>query len=281
MKYGITQWSYPGNGIYAMKFVAQAGYDGMQIELGDYTNGYYLQYKQMQEIYLEEAERYSLEFPSIVFNDMMRIGFLGPKDHDEYKITIDAIDLCLSVADQMKIDTVMLPSFFATHIETDDDLARTAEVLKDTCVKAQKYGITVETETTLSAEKQIEMMNIVDMQNLTYFYDSQNLCWFDGYSQTEILTKMLPYMGKQLHLCDGFGFYKDNNPEGTCPNGGSILGTGESDFFGQMKILGENKFDGWLIVENAYWRPPLYYQGNPFDLAKKDLDIIKQVVSAW
>jgi len=281
MKYGITQWSYPGNGIYAMRFVAQAGYDGMQIELGDYTNGYYLKNKEMQDIYLEEAERYGLEFPSIVLNDMMRIGILGPKDGDEYKITVDAIDLCISVADQMKIDTIMLPAFHASQIETDGDLARMAEVLKDTCMKAQKYRITIETETALTAEKHIEMVKSVDMPNLNTFFDSQNLSWFYGYSQTENLIKLLPYLGKQLHLCDGWGLCKDDIPKGKCPNGGAILGTGEGEFFEQMKILGENSFDGWMITENMYWCVPLNSLGNPYDLAKKDLDIVKKAVAAW
>lgn len=280
MKYGIVQWSYPGNGLYAMRYVAQAGYDGMQLELGGYGDGYYLQNKQLQEIYLEEAERYSLEFPSIVLNDMMTIGILGPKDEDEYKTAIDSIDLCLSVADQMKIDSVMLPSFIASQILTDEHFERTIEVLKDTCVKAQKYQISIETETALSAEKQIELMNRIDMPNLNYFFDSQNLGWFHGHSQTDTLRKMYPYMCKQIHLCDGRGHYEDNDREAS-PNGGAILGTGEGEFFEQMKILGELQYDGWMITENVYWRKPLRDQGNPYELAKKDLDIVKKAVAEW
>jgi sugar phosphate isomerase/epimerase len=210
----------------------------------------------------------------------MRIGFLGPKDCDDYKIAIDSIDMCLSVADRMKIDTIMIPSFFENQMHTDEHFERTVEVLKDTCIKAQKYNITVETETPLPAEKQIELMKAVDMPNLNTFFDSQNLVWFEGYSQTENLIKQFPYLGKQIHLCDGNGFYKDNSREGS-PNGGYILGTGNGEFFEQMKILMENNFDGWLITENMYWRKPLYDMGNPYELAKKDLDIVKEFVNNW
>jgi sugar phosphate isomerase/epimerase len=276
MKYAITQWSYPGNGIYAIKFAASAGYEGIQIELGDYKNGYYMKNREMQKIYMEEAEKYGLEFPSIVLNDVMRHGFLGPRDNDEYKIAIDSIDMILEVASEMKLNSVMIPSFFESQICNMDNFNRTVEVLRDTCVKAEKNGILIASETSLAAEMQIELMKQIDMPNLKTFFDTQNLLWYDGLSQTENLIKLLPYLCKQVHLCDGWG-----NRENGGPNGGAILGTGEAKFFEQIKILGESHFDGWLITENIYWKKSLYDLGNPYELSKKDLEIVKKAASEW
>jgi sugar phosphate isomerase/epimerase len=276
MKYAITQWSYPGNGIYAIRFAAQAGYDGIQIELGDYTNGYYMKNREMQQVYKEETEKHGLEIISIVLNDVMRRGFLGPKDGDDYKIAMGSIDMILEVASAMKLNSVMVPSFGVSKICNRDDFNRTVEVLKDTCVKAEKYGINIESETSLAAEMQIDLMKQVDMPNLSTFFDTQNLQWNDGLSQTENLVKLLPYLCKQIHLCDGWG-----NRENGGPNGGAILGTGSAEFFEQMKILGESHFDGWLITENIYWKKSLYDLGNPYELSKKDLEIVKKAVAEW
>ena len=274
MKYAIAQWCYPGKGIYSIRLAAQAGFDGIQIELGDYTNGYYMQYREIQGMYLEEAEKYGVEFPSIALNDIMRHGFLGPKDDDDYKLAMDSVDMILDVAVSMNLDSVTVPSFFESQINSVEDFDRTVEVLKYICSNALKSGISVGSETSLSAERQIELIRQVDMPNLKTFFDTQNLFWFDGLAQTENLTKLMPFLGNQMHVCDGLGRYKDGGP-----SGGYILGKGDAEFFEQMKILGENHYDGWLISENLYWKKPLCDTGNPVELAKIDLEVMRTAVA--
>ena len=274
MKYAITQWSYPGKGFYAIRFAAQAGFDGLQIELGDLDNGFYMKNKELQQVYMEEADKYGIQFPSIVLNDIMRHGFLGPKNEDDYKIALDSIDMILEAAYAMKLNSIMIPSFFESQILNADHFNRTVEVLTDTCMKAQKYDISVESETSLSADMQIKLMQQVNMPNLKTFFDTQNLFWYDGLSQTENLTKLIPYLCNQIHVCDGWGRLKDGGP-----SGGRLLGTGDAEFYEQMKILGEHHFDGWLIIENIYRKKPLYDEGNPYELAKKDLQTLKKAVA--
>lgn len=277
MKYGITQWSYPGNGIYAMKYVAEAGYDGMQIELGGLDNGYYMGEKKVRDVYMEEAERYGLTFPSIVLNDLMYHGLMGDKDAEDFKSCMYAQDLILETAQAMGLDYVMLPFFFESEIRTDGDFERAVTYIKEICEKAKGCGIKIGAETALNWDKQIELMDEVDADNLDCFFDTQNYMWYDGYSQTENLEKLYPRLGDQLHLCDG----SDTRANGGT-NGGMLLGQGAGEFLAQMDILRDNKFDGWMILENIYTRPALYaMEDDPFELSKKELAYVKDIVSKW
>ena len=87
MKYGIAQWCFP-NGQYAFALAEKAGYDGVQVETGLDSNGYYMRDKGMQRIYLEAAKRHRQEIISVVDNDLMYVGCQGKKDEEEYKPSI-------------------------------------------------------------------------------------------------------------------------------------------------------------------------------------------------
>ena len=277
MKYGITQWSYPGNGIYAMKYVAEAGYDGMQIELGGLDNGYYMGEKKMRAMYREEAERYGLEFPSIVLNDLMYHGLMGDKGGSDYKSCMYAQELILEAAADLGLDYVMLPFFFESEIRTEEDFERAAQYISEICAKGKKAGIKIGAETALNWDRQIDLMKAVNAENLDCFFDTQNYMWYDGYSQTENMEKLYPYLGEQLHLCDGSGTRAEG---GT--NGGMLLGEGKGEFVEQMEILREKEFDGWMILENIYTRPALYeMKEDAYTLAGKELEHVKGIVAGW
>ncbi|MEA4853421.1 MAG: sugar phosphate isomerase/epimerase [Christensenella sp.] len=277
MKYGITQWSYPGNGIYAMKYVADAGYDGMQIELGGLDNGYYMGEKKIQEAYREEAAKYGLEFPSIVLNDLMYHGLMGNKDGIDFKSCMHAQELILETADAMRLDYVMLPFFFESEIKTDEDFERAVVYITEICAKAKPYGIKIGAETALNWDKQIALMDAVEADNLDCFFDTQNYMWYDGYSQIENMEKLYSRLGNQLHLCDGSGTRAEG---GT--NGGMLLGAGKGEFLAQMDILRKNKFDGWMILENIYTRPAFYaMKEDPYVLAENELRYVIGIVSEW
>ena len=68
LKYGICQWCMPGDGMYAPKLAALAGWDGVQLDLGTYERGMALTQKAIQEGLLEDAERYNISYPSLVVN---------------------------------------------------------------------------------------------------------------------------------------------------------------------------------------------------------------------
>lgn len=272
MKYGITQWSYPGNGIYAMPFVKEAGYDGMQIELGGLDDGFYMSEPKLQKMYMEEAGRLGLEFPSIVLNDLMYHGIIGSKDGVDYKSAVMAQDLIVEAAHAMNIPYIMLPFFYESDCTGEHNFERAVEYLREICKKAAKYDLMVGAETPLNWDKQIELEEAVGADNLDTFFDTINYAWYYGYSQVENLNKLYPHMGTQVHVCDGTG-----TKESGGPNGGAFLGKGDGQVLEQLEILRTNEFDGWLIIENMYKLPEFFgLETDPYELAAQELRFLKE-----
>lgn len=248
IKYAITQWSLPGHGGYSVKYAAEAGLDGMQIELGSLEDGYYMAEKKVQTDYLEDGKRYGITYPSLVLNCLSTHGFVGDEAEADYKIAMESMAMSLDVAEDMGIPMIMVPQFWANEITDDLKFDNTVKVMKKFCKDAAERGIAITSETILAADRQIELMKAVDMPNLSTLYDSQNYYFFYGYSQKETLDKLFPYISDQVHVKDGVGL---DGKGGVLS--GALLGEGDSDFMATVDKLKENKFEGWLILENYYY----------------------------
>jgi sugar phosphate isomerase/epimerase len=248
IKYAVTQWSLPGNFGYSVKYAAEAGLDGMQIELGALENGYYMAEKKVQNDYLEDGKKYGIEYPSLVLNCLSIHGFVGDESEDDYKIAMESLDLSLDVAESMKIGMIMVPQFWGNEITDDRTFENTVKVMKKFCGNALERGIKITSETILAADRQIELMKAVDMPNLSTLYDSQNYHFFYGYDQKEVFEKLYPYISDQVHIKDGIGL---DGKGGVLS--GALLGEGDSDVRSTADILKKNDFKGWLILENYYY----------------------------
>lgn len=248
IKYAVTQWSLPGNFGYSVKYAAEAGLDGMQIELGSLENGYYMAEKKIQDDYLEDAKKYGIEFPSLVLNCLSVHGFVEGEGCDDYKIALESLDLSLETADAMKIGMIMIPHFWGNEITDDRTFANAVKVMKKFCGDALERGIKITSETILPADRQIELMKAIDMPNLSTLYDSQNYHFFYGYDQKDVFEKLYPYISDQVHIKDGIGL----DGQGGVLSG-ALLGEGDSDLRSTADILKKNNFEGWLILENYYY----------------------------
>jgi sugar phosphate isomerase/epimerase len=59
-----------------------------------------------------------------------------------------------------------------------------------------------------------------------------------------------------------------------------LLGEGDSDFYGTMRVLRERNYKGWLYLENYYDRLPLRNLAprEYISIIRKDLDILKAAI---
>lgn len=276
MKYGLTQWCFP-NGLYAFELAAKAGYDGVQVESGQEATGYYLCDPSMQEIFKEAAKRCGQEIISVVDNDIMNVGCQGDKDSEEYRNCLKIIDKTIQTAKALGCERIMLPMFKHSQIKPNDPATyeRAVEVLGIACDHAADYGITVETETSIPAVMQKQLMEDIGRKNLVNLYDTQNLYWYDGLDAVKELRELLPLNGPEIHVCDGWG---TNMLSGT--NGASLLGEGEGHFDEQIGIICAANWDGWLILENTYRKPAYAGKGTFLELAKRDLRTMQESVKA-
>lgn len=276
MKYGITQWSF-ANGIYALRLAAEAGFDGLQVETGCQTSGYYMREPEIQKMYLEDARRYGVELISVVNNDMMYVGCQGPKDGGEYKLSQKAISYTVETARDLGLNRIMLPFFHASQIHPDrpETFDRAVEVLKSACDQAASEGILVQAETSISTPRQRALLDAVGAKNLVSFYDTQNLYWFDGLEALNELPGMIPMNGPEMHLCDGWGRIPD------LTNGAAPLGEGTANIEAQVRMICQSGWDGWLITENNYYYEPFWGKGSMLELAKRDLATVRRLVAQY
>lgn len=268
IKLGICEWSLPGGGLYGCKIASEAGLEGIQIDIGPRNRNYPLTHKKMQEAYLEAAEKWGITFPSLNVLELINIGMNNPKGSEEEKVSLDAIYKGIDAAKEMSIPLVMLPSFFKGEIKTDEDFYNTAECVKHACEYAGRKDIGIGYESTLSAEENLKMLEVVGSENLKLYYDSQNLFLLRGYDQAKIFSQLADYIVKEIHIKDGDGYM-----------GGSLLGKGKSGFSKTIDEIKANDYSGWILLENNYDQEPLCGEGdNPYELLREDVNTLRDVL---
>ncbi len=269
VKLGICNFCVPGTGIFAPRFVAEAGLDGMSIEFGTYEKGFPLSNRRLQEAYLDEQQKYGIEYCNIGLSGFDFIPFHAREDHPLYDVVRQALKSAVDAAAFMKIPLVFVPFFGVSAIESEQDFEYTVRALQYICDLAGEKGIQVASENTLDTQGQINLVKAVDRENFGLFYDSNNLFHFKGFDQVEMLYELYDYLVPQLHVKDG--------KKGVMA--GSLLGKGDSDFYGTIKVLKNKNYSGWIIIENLYELKPLRDEGKDiFELFLEDVRILKEAV---
>lgn len=267
VKLGVTQWSLPGNGVFAIQTVAEAGLKGLQIELGSYERGFHMAQPRMREYYMKEAQKYNISFPSLVLNDLHYEGLINDKGSEKYNIAYESVKLGIETARAMGIKAVMIPHFLDNEIKSQQDFDRTADALKYACDLAGD-DITIASEAIISAFRHVELVKKVGRKNLKIFHDSQNYKLFRNYDQLETIDGFYDYMIDQIHVKDGIGVVSS-----------ALLGKGDSNFYGTIDYLKKRNYSGWLILENYYDRQPLAKPADDYyALLAEDVRILKEAV---
>lgn len=148
------------------------------------------------------------------------------KNCEKGKIAYEQMRIAINLAFEMNIKVVMIPNFFSNFISERDHFVNAAEALKYCCDIAAQKDILIASETVLSAEEHIGLIEAVGKPNIRIFFDSMNYKFFKKYDQLEILKKVYGKMLPQIHVKDGKGNLS-----------GSLLGEGEMDFKRQIDFL--------------------------------------------
>ena len=270
LKYGICQWCMPGDGMYAPKLAAEAGWDGVQLDLGTYERGMALTQKSIQEGLLEDAERYHIAYPSLVVNAVtVHSMSKNPRDSSEGQIVYELIRKGVEATSALKIEAIMLPCFFESYINSEEEFRNTVEAFRYCCQLAQDKGLDVYVESILSAEDQLRMLECVKMPNLYAFYDTQNYDAFSDLDQVEMVRALQPYMGTQFHVKDGAGTTSNR-----------MVGEGNGKVFETMKYIRDKGFSGWVISENFYDKLPIRLRNEADQMAvsTEDLAVIRRAM---
>lgn len=269
IKIGAVAWGLPGGGAYAARTAKAAGLDGIQLELGSYEMGYPLSQKPVMDGYREDRDRYGIEYPALVLNDVMVHEFINGKNSEHGKIAYDQIALGVETAKVLGIDRIMIPNFLENLITEEKHIECTKEALEYACRLAETEEILILTENALDWRNQIELIQDVNRNNLRIHFDTQNFKFNFEMDQCSQLQGLYPYIDSVMHVKDGI-----KNP-GEC-----LLGEGNTDFFGQMNYLREQKFKGYLVIENYYNLLPLREKEGTrqqMALLQKDIETVRKI----
>ena len=250
IKIGACDWGLPGNGLYATQIAAAAGLDALSLKIGLHEFDYPLTQPEMQKIYLNEQQKYGIEYCAIALNDFDNIPMHARKGTKAYDIVWDLLKRAVHTAKALGVQMIQVPGFAASEIKNE-------------------HGISVAGENVMNVKEFRTLYDMVDRKNFYLYFDSQNYYLNRGYRETDILEGLYPLMCNQLHVKDG--------ADGALS--GSLLGTGDSRFFETMTWLDQHSYTGYILLENYYDQMPLRTQAeNPYDLLREDIKILKTAI---
>ncbi len=264
-KIGICEWSLPIDGPYACKLARELGFEGIQLNIGDYERDFPMGKKFVQDAFLEMGEASGIEFPSLAALVTDYYTMFPTINREESDIVKKGITRAIGACVLMRIPLLMIPNFVKSEIKSRQDFDEAAEVFKWACDETGKHDITVALENTLSTEQTLEMIDAINRPNLRLYFDTQNYYLSNGHSSARMLDELMEHVC-QIHVKDGKG--KDLS--------GALLGKGDAGFYECIEVIKKHRYAGWIISENYYDQKPLS-ELNPDTpaLIKEDLKILR------
>lgn len=270
VKLGITEWSLPVDGPYGCKIAAEVGFEGIQLDVGNFDRNFPKTKKVVQDAYLAAAQQWGIEYTAMGCNELDNYNMVAPKGSGERAIALRTITSAVDAAAAMGISIVMVQSFNASAIETEQDFKRAVNVIKYASDYAGGKGkITIGVENLLSVENLLRFIEEVNRPNLKIYFDTQNYYLHERVDVAAMVKPLAPYFC-QVHVKDGYQF--DVEPSG------ALLGHGATGFYKTIDELRKCEYSGWLISENFYDRGPIsHLNEDPVELMKKDYQVLKDI----
>lgn len=268
IKLGIAEWSVPIAGPAACRYVAHAGLDGLQVDLGPAAAGYPMSRQLVRDAYQEAAADAGIELVSLAANELCVDGLDVAPDSDGGRRARATMAAAIAAAAALGLDLVQFPCFEGSFVSTPEQRRNMADGLRFACTLAADHGITVATENVLSVEETDELFERVDADNLAVFFDMQNYLLNRGFDQVAHLDALYPRVA-QAHAKDGNGGVLSS----------AIVGTGEANVAQQISLLIERGYTGWISLENFYATGPLAHRNpEPIDTMTEDAAALRHLV---
>jgi sugar phosphate isomerase/epimerase len=230
LKIGVTDWNLRLTcKIEAVALAKELGFDGVQVSIGRDVKDEKMTMDNPELIarYREESKKLQIPLDGTCL-DRLHVDCLRNNNRDAEKRLADGIRITKALGVQ-----VMLMPFFGNCATKPEDFESTAALLKELAPEAQKSGVILGLENTLSAENNVRIMDMVKSPCLKVYYDVGNST-NNGYD----ILKEIVWLGKdricQIHLKDK-----------------AYLGEGSIDFPKVMEAIRKTGFDGYANLETS------------------------------
>jgi uracil-DNA glycosylase family 4 len=228
LKIGVTDWNLQLTcKIEAVALAKELGFDGVQVSIGRTVtdNKMTMDDSALIAQYREESKKHKIPLDGTCL-DRLHVDCLKSNNRDAAKRVSDGIRITHALGVQ-----VMLMPFFGKCSTTPADYDSTADLLKELAPEAEKAGVILGLENTLSAEDNVRIMDKVKSPVVKVYYDVGN-----STNNKYDVVKEIPWLGKdricQIHLKDQ-----------------GYLGEGKIDFEKVLAAIRSIGFDGFANLE--------------------------------
>ncbi|MFN7934947.1 MAG: sugar phosphate isomerase/epimerase family protein [Bryobacteraceae bacterium] len=226
---GVTDWNLRLTGkLEAVALAARVGFAGVQVSLGrkPVDNKLPLDNNDLIAQYKAEAKKHNIKLMGTCL-DILHVNYLK-NDKLGAKWVADSIP----ITKKLGIKVILLPFFGKGALETQAEKDYVGDVLRDIAPEAEKQGIILGLEDTISAEDNVRIAERTRSKAVVTYYDIGNSSR-NGFDP----VKEIRWLGKkricQIHLKDNPGY----------------LGEGKIDMPAVLKAIREINYDQYAVLE--------------------------------
>jgi L-ribulose-5-phosphate 3-epimerase len=231
LKIGVTDWNLKLTGkVEAVETAARLRFDGVQVSLGHkpVDGRLPLDDLALQQQYLTASKIQKIALDGTCL-DILHVNYLK-NDKLGQKWVADSIP----ITKKLDARVVLLPFFGKGALATHDEMDYVGDVLREIAPQAEKAGVILGLEDTISAEDNVRILERAKSPAVLTYYDVGNSTE-NGFD----VVKEIRWLGKdricQIHLKD--------NPH--------YLGEGKIDFPAVLKAIEDIGFHGYANLETS------------------------------
>jgi sugar phosphate isomerase/epimerase len=224
---GATDWNlHLENDPAAVALAKALGFDGVQVSIGKGTDRLPLSDPARQQAYLDASRRAGLPLASVCL-EVLHVN--GLKDDPlAPRWVADSIP----IARALGVKVVLLPFFGKRALQTEAEMDRVGDLLREIAPAAEKAGVVLGLEDTISARDNVRIMERSRSSAVKTYYDVGNSTK-NGFKVVEEIRWLGAERICEVHLKD--------NPH--------YLGEGSIDFPAVVDALADIGFAGWAQLE--------------------------------
>jgi sugar phosphate isomerase/epimerase len=230
LRIGVTDWNLRLSGkVEALALAKQLGFEGVEVSLGRKPGGDSLPMadKEAQAQHLAAAKREGIALAGTCL-DILHVNYLK-NDKLGQKWVADGIGITRT----LRARVMLLPFFGKGALSTREEQDYVGDVLRELAPAAEKAGVVLALEDTISAEDNVRIMERSRSKAVEVFYDVGNST-YAGFDP----VKELRWLGKdriaQIHLKDK-----------------GYMGEGSINFPEVMKAIADIGFTGFADLETS------------------------------
>ncbi len=228
LRIGVTDWNLRMTGrIEAVALAAKLGFEGVEVSLGRRVteNRLPLDDAGLQQQYRESFRQHGISIAGTCL-DVLHVNYLKSDP-----LALRRVEDGIRVSRALGAKVMLLPFFGKGALETQDEMNRVGDALRELAPAAEKAGVMLGLENTISARDNARILERARSSAVRVYYDVGNST-FHGHNPHE----EIPWLGKD-RICQ-FHF-KDKG----------YLGEGVIDFPAILRLIEGIGFEGFANLE--------------------------------